>query len=277
MFGALHVVPKLNSENDPAVQRVVAEITAAAQSVGVNVVDKDNILGHTLVVAVGGDGTMLEAMRIAALYDATALGVNMGRVGFLSDLGVQGSRDNSLSNTIASILLQRAPHTIEYRTVLTSTISERIIACNEFSISPTEGDTVLTYHLRIGNISAGVHRANSILVATATGSTAYSLSAGGALMMPGLNAIQVVPVAPMTMTSRPILVPSHVPITVEAYSQGVSVRADGQRVYSNENAFTRQAPYVITVRQYIREAKVLHLGGWNFFDTLTQKLGWIKE
>lgn len=277
MFYTLHVIPKLNSEDDPVVQHVIDMITFVARATNVRVVGRDEIEGHTLVVAVGGDGTMLEAMRVAALYDATALGVNLGRVGFLSDLNIQDPKHGSLTDAMTSILTRRVATSVEHRTVLVSTIDDRTLACNEFSVSPTEGDTMLTYHLRIGSMSAGVHRANSILIATATGSTAYSLSAGGALMMPGLDAIQIVPVAPMTMTSRPILVPNHMPITVEVCSPGVSIRADGQRIHTDTHPFTRQSPYSITVRRYIREAKVLHLEGWNFFDTLTQKLGWIKE
>jgi NAD+ kinase len=271
MFYSIHVIPKLNSENDSVVQAVCHAIKSVASECNVSVVDQSHIQGSTLIIAVGGDGTMLEAMRRAAQCDATALGVNLGRVGFLSDLNVKDPRYGTLEDVLKGLLVGTRPYKIESRTVLVTNIDDAAIACNEVSIAPVTSDTMLTYHLKVGGISAGVHRANGIMVATANGSTAYSLSVGGALMMPGLDAMQIAPIAPITMTSRPLIVPGDTTVTIEPSCRGnIAIRTDGIIVYP------MAAPFIITVRRYLRPARVLHLEEWNYFDALTSKLGWIK-
>lgn len=277
MFYTVHILSKLNSEDDPAVRAVVKQVEVAVLACGIKRVDRFDIEGHTLIIAVGGDGTMLEAMRMAALHDATAIGINLGRVGFLSDINVKDEVHGPVEAQLYKLLSGQLLTHVEHRTVLVSSINDRAIACNEISVSPLQSDSMVTYHLHVGHTSAGIHRANSIMVSTATGSTAYSLSAGGALMMPELDALQIVPVAPITMTSRPLLVPGSSNIRLEVISTGIAVRTDGQMIDSNGSSWTRKDPYVISIRRYLREAKVLHITGWNYFDVLTQKLGWIKE
>jgi NAD+ kinase len=272
MFYSIHIIHKLNAQSDPVVNAVAASIAAVAKTCDIAVVDRLDIHPHTLVIAVGGDGTMLEAMRIAARYDATALGVNLGRVGFLSDFNIKDPRYGTLEDVLHGLLTGARPYYVEDRMVLVTNIDDNQIAGNEVSISPKLSDSMLTYHLKVGGISAGIHRANSLLVATANGSTAYSLSAGGALMMPGLNAMQIVPVAPMTMTSRPLIVSGDTTVTVAARGRDLTVRADGQVIFE-----TADDALELSIRRYLRPAKVLHLSEWNYFDALTQKLGWIKE
>lgn len=274
MYTSLHIVNKLNSQHDVRVKQIEQLLTHAAQIGGIPVVHINDVTKETLVVAAGGDGTMLEAMRIAAYTGATALGVNLGRIGFLTDLGSDNVYE--LSHQLTSILEGTLATTVERRMTLRSSISIKQ-ACNEFSVAPLSSDTMITYQLEIDGISAGTHRANSILVSTPTGSTAYSLSAGGALMIPSIQAIQLVPVAPMTMTSRPIIVPPTSKISLRVISAGgVSVRCDGQLIQGQPQPATKDHPFNVTIKR-AGNARVLHLRDWNFFDVLTEKLGWIKE
>lgn len=277
-FTSVHIVPKLNAKQDPKVLKAVDVISTTASRLGVSEVNRDGVSTSTLVIAVGGDGTMLEAMRIAAQANATAIGVNLGNVGFLTDLSI---RDH-FARAIADALVQLTDTIIVERTVLTTFVCEDTIACNEISVSQLYADSLITYRLRIGDVDAGIHKANGILIATPTGSTAYSLSVGGALMMPEMEAIQIAPVAPATMTSRPIIVPTSAPIELQVWGGGpITVRADGQVVGSCEGECiaksTKENPYVVTVSPYRNKAKVLHFDGWNFFDVLTEKLGWKHE
>lgn len=274
-FSSVHIVPKLNAKQDPKVLGAVDVISTTASRLGVYVVNRDEVSASTLVIAVGGDGTMLEAMRIAAQANATAIGVNLGNVGFLTDLSIH----SHFARAIADALVQLSDTLIVERTVLTTSVSEHTIACNEISVSQLYADSLITYRLRIGDVDAGVHKANGILIATPTGSTAYSLSVGGALMMPEMEAVQIAPVAPATMTSRPIIVPASAPIELQVWGGGaITVRADGQIVGSCEGecvaSSTRENPYLVTVLPYKNKARVLHFDGWNFFDVLTEKLGW---
>jgi NAD+ kinase len=219
---------------------------------------------------------MLEAMRVAARADATAIGVNLGRIGFLTDISVQ----EHLTHAIAAAILRLTDTFIEERLLLEPSFGN-MLAINEVSISQLYADAMITYRLIIGDVDAGVHRANGLLISTPTGSTAYSLSVGGALMLPEMDAIQIVPVAPSTMTSRPIIVPSTTSIQLQVWGGAVTVRADGQILdtapVSKDSTPSKSDPYKLTVKPYARKAKVLHFSGWNFFDVLTEKLGWKHE
>lgn len=276
-FNRYFVVPKLNSENGPAVQRVIDVIEKTATQMGAFRTDANNITPVTLVIAIGGDGTMLEAMRIAAKNDAVAIGINLGRVGFLTEIANQ----QHLAHALAAAFSLRTDTFVEERTLLTTSTDPAVPVCNEVSVSQLYADSLITYRLWIGDMDAGVHRANGILVSTPTGSTAYTLSVGGALMMPGMEAIQVAPVAPSTMTSRPIIVPASTHVRLQVWGGHITVRADGQVIGSCEgdcaiNA-TKTNPYEVSINAYERKAKILHFSGWNFFDVLTEKLGWKHE
>lgn len=271
-FTSVHIVPKLNASNDPSITTVVNLIVDTASRLNVKVIGPTNVYEDTLVIAVGGDGTMLEAMRVAARANAAAIGINLGRIGFLTDISVQ----EHLSHAVAAALLRLTDTFIEQRTLLETSHTDTL-AVNEVSVSQLYADSMITYRLLIGNVDAGVHRANGILVATPTGSTAYSLSVGGALMMPEMDAIQIVPVAPSTMTSRPIIVPSTTPIELHVWGGNVTIRADGQIAQSPGETWqppTKDNPYKVTIKPYKNKAKILHFAGWNFFDVLTEKLGW---
>lgn len=271
-FTSVHIVPKLNATNDPSITSVVNMIEDIANRLDVEVVGKTRVTQDTLAIAIGGDGTMLEAMRIAASANATAIGVNLGRIGFLTDVSVQ----EHLTHTIAAAILRLTDTFIEERTLLETSHADTL-AVNEVSVSQLYADSMITYRLLIGNVDAGVHRANGLLVSTPTGSTAYSLSVGGALLMPEMDAIQIVPVAPSTMTSRPIIVPASTSIELHAWGGDITIRADGQIVDDVAAAGwtpTKECPYKVTIKPFKNKAKILHFAGWNFFDVLTEKLGW---
>lgn len=276
-FNTFHVVPKLNSENEPSVQSALDVIRKTANQVGSYEVKAVDIRPNTLIVAVGGDGTMLEAMRISASTGATAIGVNLGRIGFLTEIDNQ----RHLAHAISAALTLRTDTFVEERLLLKPFIDGAPPAVNEISVSQLYADALITYRLRIGNMDAGVHRANGILIATPTGSTAYTLSVGGSLMLPEMDAIQIVPVAPATMTSRPIIVPSNTPIELQVWGGDITVRADGQVIDPvagwHPPPSTKIAPYRLLIGACETKAKVLHFSGWNFFDVLTEKLGWKHE
>lgn len=274
-FNTFFVVPKLNSEHDPKVQAVLEVIRKTAKQMGSHEVTIVDIRPNTLIIAIGGDGTMLEAMRVSARTGATAIGVNLGRIGFLTEVDNQ----RQLAHTIAAAFLLRTDTFVEERILLETSVGNAL-AVNEVSVSQLYADSMITYQLRVGNVNAGIHRANGILIATPTGSTAYSLSVGGALMMPDMKAIQIVPVAPSTMTSRPIIVPSRTPVELLVWGGDVTVRTDGQIVdtaQEGDKVPTRDNPYRLTIAPYKHTANILHFDGWNFFDVLTEKLGWKHE
>lgn len=92
--------------------------------------------------------------------------------------------------------------------------------------------------------------------------------------MPDMQSIQVVPVAPATMTSRPLIISGKSKVTVQVYGPGVSVRVDGQKMFSSNTSYTKDEPFELIINRHNTPATVVHPKGWNYFDVLTNKLGW---
>lgn len=271
-FTKYFVVKKLDAANSDRVRAVCDVIDQVAaevpKCVGLAGLDK-----HTLVIAVGGDGTMLEAMRIAHQYNACVMGINLGKVGFLTDF----ASHSSLSVELTKIFSDPSQFKLEERIGLVYSTEEKDldtnhVAFNEFVISSVYSDKIIHYGLTIDNDSAGSHKGNALIIGTPTGSTAYTLSAGGSLIMPSMEAMQVVPVAPMSMTSRPIIVGREhtVEICVDSDDEW-SLKCDGQSIRNFANKSC------INVNISPVKVKILHSTNWSFFEMLTQKLHWRNQ
>lgn len=286
MFNKIYIVEKINTKKDTNVLAAIAEIkkgigiannptTTRMNGPAKLITKKNDIDPQTLIISVGGDGTMLQAMKLAAKYDATAYGINLGNLGFLTEESFEPRFINLLSRSIESLLIAHPnQYKIEHRRII-SLKDKNKIAVNEFSIFRDEPDTMVYYNVIVDGMNAGFHRANSLLISTPTGSTAYSLSAGGALLMPGLNVLQIVPVAPFTLTSRPILVSASSTIELRAWGGNIQVRGDGIIVDGKNNA-TKENPYSATFTSD-KSSKMLMRTSSQFFSKLTQKLGWIDH
>lgn len=278
-FKDVVIVRKLNDANNNKVTDIATEIEWFASCHGVAVSNKPT--ASSIIIAVGGDGTMLEAMRLAQLSGAHVIGINLGNVGFLTELSANNM--DVIHQHLRQLFSDnwKLYYTVEYRWAIKAKIRETNqshIACNEISVAGEHSDEMIKYRLLINGHDAGIHRANSILVATPTGSTAYSMSAGGALMMPNMRALQVVPVAPCTLTSRPIIVSGSSSVQIHAWGNKIAVRLDGTERYTVGRDFTQQNPYVVDVN--VDDAgpiQVVHGAEWNYFNVLTNKLGWIQE
>lgn len=285
MFNKLFIVPKLNDSDNQSVSRICNEIHDIVKSMKqfptlqiLSPEDKNHIDNKTLIIAIGGDGTMLEAMRLAHKHGGIATGVNLGKVGFLTDF----PNDSSLASELRTII-RDGGYPIEERIALQYHMVDKgnsldsLLPCrpafNEFVISNKLSDHLIKYTLFIGDRCAGVHRANALIIGTPTGSTAYSLSAGGGLLLPSMEAMQIIPVAPISMTSRPIIIPSHedVRISIETHDNWI-LKSDGSTLGSFENNLFIDTQVVIT--QSKRKVNILHSKHWSYFDMLTQKLGW---
>lgn len=283
MFNKIFFVPKLNDADSPVIGRICNKIHDIVRSMydepTLHVIPaafKNRLDDKTLVIAIGGDGTMLEAMRIAHNCGGIATGINLGNVGFLTDF----PNDDLLAMELKT-MLKGGQYPVEERIGLRYYLIDKgqekpfntHIAFNEFVISNKFSDQLIKYRLFIGDRCAGVHRANALIVGTPTGSTAYSLSAGGGLLLPSMEAMQIIPVAPISMTSRPIIIPSHEEVRVSIETQDTWIlKADGTTLHSFENDSYVDTQVVIT--QSSRKVNILHSTHWSYFDILTQKLGW---
>jgi NAD+ kinase len=195
------------------------------------VTTRDDIGGHCdLVIVVGGDGSMLSAARAMSEHNVPVLGVNRGRLGFLTDVS-----PDDIEVKVAEVLDGR--YTMERRFLLDVAVNRqdktvgRADALNDVVVNSGTSAQMIEFDLYIDNTFVYRQRADGLIVATPTGSTAYSLSGGGPIMHPALDAIVVVPMFPQTLSSRPIVVDGNSEIRIDIVDSNrihPPVTCDGQ-------------------------------------------------
>ncbi|MBI3367792.1 MAG: NAD kinase [Burkholderiales bacterium] len=223
-----------------------------------------------LAVVVGGDGTMLGIARQLARFDLPLVGINQGRLGFITDVAIGQFRE-ALTAMVAG------DYEEDHRTMLESTVwrdGDRIfegLSMNDVVVS--RGGTASMVELRVdidGELVANI-RADGLIIASPTGSTAYSLSAGGPILHPGIAGWLLVPIASHTMSNRPIVVPDSggVRITVVA-GRDASANFDMQSLASLLHGDQ------VHVKRSAHKVRFLHPHGWSYYATLRRKLRWYE-
>lgn len=207
-------------------------------------------------LVIGGDGTLLRAARFFSKYEKPVLGINMGRLGFLSQAGV-----GDIDSVIDALLNNK--YLIENRLMLESGEN---LALNDFVIKGCLSGRTSKFFLEINNRVVCDYIADGIIIATPTGSTAYGLSAGGPILYPESESIVIVPICPHTLNARPLVVPSTEHITVKTNDELLSVSIDGF-VTTNyvEKIDIKASPY---------KAKLIFRENNNFYSVLRNKLNW---
>lgn len=229
--------------------------------------------GNTIVIPVGGDGTALHAMKAAAEVGASVIGVNLGKVGFLTD--IPGSR-SAISTLLNTVLMANHGHDVfkeEKRSLLSVSMHRKTFtALNDFVVSDLYSDSVVQYSLDFGGQWAGTHKANGVIVATPTGSTAYAMNAGGAIIEPDLNVIEIIPIVPMSISSRPIIARGARGVNIRVLNKNgrmILFKADGIECWRCDAGES-----YIEVMQSDQKVTLLHYRDWNFFQQLSNKLNW---
>jgi NAD+ kinase len=192
---------------------------------GFDVVDGTRAAEAALLITVGGDGTLLRAARIAVQHDVPLLGINTGRLGFLTELDEDDPRLADLPALVERGLFadERTALEAEYE-------GRRYFALNDVVVRKGEVSRIVPFGLRVDDGATTRIAADGICVATPTGSTAYFLSAGGSLIAPTVDAFGVVPLLPHTLFSRPLIVPTHstIEITCDTESAQAHLECDGE-------------------------------------------------
>lgn len=214
--------------------------------------------GYDFVFVIGGDGTILKAARFYAKFSTPIFGVNLGRLGFLS----QSSKED-IKISVEKILKGR--FFVEERIMLQSGDK---IALNDFVVKGTTTGRTSRFSLKINGKLVCDYLADGIIVTTPTGSTAYGLSAGGPVISPALNAFVIVPICPHTLTVRPIVIPDNEVITICSDKDLTNYVAstDGQEFYE----FAQE----IEIKKSQYTAKLALLDGVEFYSVLRNKLHW---
>ena len=223
-----------------------------------------------LCVVVGGDGSMLSACRKMAFSKVPLLGVNLGRLGFLTDIS-----PNEIENLFFPVLKgdfkSSTRFLLEASVFRNSRLIGADIAVNDIALHPGMAVKMMSFELNVDGEFVYSQSSDGLIVASPTGSTAYSLSAGGPLVYPTLNAMVVVPMNPHTLSSRPIVLDSAsvIDITVsETNKLNPVVTCDGQ------NDIVTMPGDVITISRYKDEITLIHPQNSNFYDACRSKLGW---
>lgn len=209
-----------------------------------------------ITFVIGGDGTLLRAARFYAKENVSVLGINVGRLGFLAQAGV-----DDISGVIEAV--QEGRYTTEDRIMLQS---GEYIALNDFVIKGCNPSRTSKFFLEINGKFVCDYIADGLIISTPTGSTAYGLSAGGPVLHPELDAIVIVPICPHTLNARPLVVPSREHITVKTSDDLLSVSIDG--------FVTTKFVEKTSVKIAPEKAKLAFLKNNNFYSVLRNKLHW---
>jgi NAD+ kinase len=221
-----------------------------------------------LAIAIGGDGTMLALGRQLAPFDVPLIGVNQGRLGFLTDISLA-----AMTSTLTAML--DGGYIEQQRTLLAVVVErpsgmlERALALNDVVVNRGSLGSMIECAVSIDGRFAYGMRADGIIVATPTGSTAYALSAGGPILAPQLASFLLVPVAPHALTHRPIVIPDDCRIAITVMqARDAGIHCDGQGHFA-----LGEGDRVLLERAAFR-ARFLYPEGHDYFATLREKLHW---
>jgi NAD+ kinase len=223
-----------------------------------------------LAVVVGGDGTMLGIARELARYDLPLVGINQGRLGFITDVPVGQFRE-ALAPMIAG------DYEEEHRSMLEGGVwrdGQRIfegLSMNDVVVSRGATASMVELKIDIGDEFVANLRADGLIVASPTGSTAYALSAGGPILHPGIAGWVLVPIASHTLSNRPIVLPDAGEIRIEVVAgRDASANFDMQSLASLLHGDQ------VRVRRSEHKVRFLHPRGWSYYATLRRKLRWYE-
>ena len=224
-----------------------------------------------LAIIVGGDGTLLSCARLMAERGVPLVGVNLGRLGFLTDIPAE-----ALESSIESILA--GDYQAESRTLLEGSVRRdgktvfSALAMNDVVVSRGAMGSMIEFAVTVDGEFIYTLRADGLIVATPTGSTAYALSAGGPILHPALSAIALVPISPHTLSNRPVAIRSTSKVEVTLV-RGVDARAN----FDVQSYWELEPNDVVCVSAASRPATLLHPRSYRYFSMLRQKLRWSER
>ena len=221
-----------------------------------------------LAIVVGGDGTLISCARLMAERGVPLVGVNLGRLGFLTDIPADSS-ESAIESVLAGDFIS------ESRTLLSGSVRRgaqtlfSTLAFNDVVVSRGAMGSMIEFAVTVDGEFIYSLRADGLIVATPTGSTAYALSAGGPILHPSLQAFALVPISPHTLSNRPVAIRSSSKVEITLV-RGVDARAN-----FDVQAFWELEPGdVVAVSSSARPAMLLHPKGYRYFSMLRQKLRW---
>ena len=256
---------KVVVENETAALASIKDQTTCSRETLPNEVD--------LVLVLGGDGTLLGmASRVVSVdADIPVLAINFGSLGFLTEITLPG-----LYSSLESVLAGTAR--IDERQMLRSkvlrkgrTVMDRIVL-NDVVIGKDTRSSIIEFAITVGEQFVTTSRADGVIIASPTGSTAYNLAAGGPIVHPRVDALLITQIAPHTLTNRPIVIPSTIPVCVTPDLSGP--HQDAHASFDGQFVFDLAEGDIVTVQRAERPLKMVRAAARNYFSVLRQKLKW---
>ena len=219
------------------------------------------------MISLGGDGTLLEAVSMIGEAETPILGINTGRLGFLAT-----TPKNKIEETLSDLLNKN--YKIDARSLIklesnSPVFSDIDFALNEFAILKTDSSSMITVHTFVDGDYLNSYWADGLIVSTPTGSTGYSLSCGGPIVLPHSNNFVITPVSAHNLNVRPLIVSDDSELRFEIETRNtsylISLDSRSETIEKNIDIIIRKAPFV---------GKFIRIEGLNFPDTIRNKLGW---
>lgn len=278
----------LGRHHDSRVAEPMQELTRYLTNVGVNVLasealqlelagtrmpEADLCNAADLIIAIGGDGTMLYAGRLARESGTPILGINRGRLGFLADV-----TPDEMIKSVEQVL--QGNYTRDSRMLLEACLrtdsgkETRAFALNDVVLQRRETGRMVDFSTRVAGQYVNTHSGDGLIISTPTGSTAYALSCGGPIIEPQLNAVAIVPICPHTLTDRPLVIPAEQAIEVALLERDdtlAEITVDG---FSMGEIRPKDRLVVSAAEQRIT---LVHPPSYDFYGILRSKLFWGRD
>ena len=265
--------------NHPEARATAGELSAWLRTKGIDqageVIEagtsdaENSTVDADLIVVLGGDGTMISTARLIGSGDVLVLGINYGSLGYLTDFRIE-----EMFPAIEAIIA--GDYEIDSRVMLEAELlrgDERKAAgrvLNDVVINKAALARIIEIDVHLNGLFVNSFRADGLIVATPTGSTAYNLSAGGPIIYPSMNAVVMTPICPFTLTNRPIVIPDAavVELMLKEENEGVFLTFDGQ------TGHRMKAGDRVVIRKSEATFNLVQPSNRNYFDVLRDKLKW---
>lgn len=236
-----------------------------AKEIGVKGFSEVDLKHASFIISLGGDGTILRLVHQYQHLDIPILGINLGHLGFMADVRIADLYP-SLTDLIAGAYKAEERLVLEGETVE----RERFFAVNDIVIHRASNPSLVEIAIYVNRVYLNTFEADGIVVSTPNGSTAYSLAAGGPILIPTLEAIVITPICPHAISNRPIVLTAEQEIDLQYLGEkgSVEIRADGF------THFNLSKGKKVTIRKSNKKFKLVNLSRQDYFSTLRSKFGW---
>ncbi|MFY7698302.1 MAG: NAD(+) kinase [Legionella sp.] len=221
-----------------------------------------------LIIVIGGDGSLLSAARMAIKVNVPVVGINRGRLGFLTDISPQ-DMESQLTLILQGQYKEEQRFLLNMRIHENNSVNDECDALNDVVLGRGNETHLIEFDVYINQQFVSNYRADGLILSTPTGSTAYALSAGGPIMHPELNAIVIVPMFSHSLNSRPLVIASESAIDIHSKSNSnLLISCDGHE-------YRLAKPHQqISIQKNVQQLRLLHPIAYHYYDTLRMKLGW---